>query len=133
MLEKIAFTITRGCLGAIFIVSGWAKLAGIEDFIAYAAFAGLPFPTAAVLGAAVLELVAGVALVSGVRLALAAGTLALFSLLTAVIFHADFGNDNEQIHFLKNVAIAGGLAHIAFREWLSVRHLGSSVLPSPGG
>ena len=35
--------------------------------------------------------------------------LAVFSIVSAVIFHADFSNPVEQIMFMKNLAIAGGL------------------------
>jgi putative oxidoreductase len=42
-----------------------------------------------------------------------AGTLALFSLATAMSFHSNFADQNEMIHFLKNVMMAGGLLQIA--------------------
>ena len=37
----------------------------------------------------------------------------LFSLATAVSFHSNFADQNQMIHFLKNVMIAGGLLQIA--------------------
>jgi len=39
--------------------------------------------------------------------------LALFSLATAVSFHAHFADQNQMIHFLKNVMMAGGLLQVA--------------------
>jgi putative oxidoreductase len=39
--------------------------------------------------------------------------LAGFSIITALIFHRDFGDQIQQIMFLKNVAIAGGLLLLA--------------------
>jgi putative oxidoreductase len=39
--------------------------------------------------------------------------LALFSLATAVSFHSNFADQNQMIHFLKNVMMAGGLFQIA--------------------
>ena len=39
--------------------------------------------------------------------------MALFSLATAVSFHSNFADQNQMIHFLKNVMIAGGLLQIA--------------------
>ena len=41
-----------------------------------------------------------------------AAALALFSLATAVSFHSDFADQNQMIHFLKNVMMAGGLLQI---------------------
>jgi putative oxidoreductase len=38
--------------------------------------------------------------------------LALFALATAVSFHSNFADQNQMIHFLKNVMMAGGLLQI---------------------
>lgn len=38
--------------------------------------------------------------------------LALFSIATAVSFHSNFADQNQMIHFLKNVMVAGGLLQI---------------------
>ena len=38
--------------------------------------------------------------------------MAIFSLATAFAFHANFGDQNQMIHFLKNFAIAGGLLQV---------------------
>jgi putative oxidoreductase len=38
--------------------------------------------------------------------------LRLFSLATAISFHANFADQNQMIHFLKNVMLAGGLLQI---------------------
>ena len=43
---------------------------------------------------------------------IAAGVLFLFALATAVFFHSNFGDQNQFIHFFKNIAIAGGLLHV---------------------
>ena len=39
---------------------------------------------------------------------IAAILFAAFSVMSAVIFHADFSDQNQMIHFMKNVSIAGG-------------------------
>jgi putative oxidoreductase len=41
-----------------------------------------------------------------------ASVLAVFTVLAAVIFHSAFGDQNQMIHFLKNIAIAGGLLQV---------------------
>jgi putative oxidoreductase len=39
--------------------------------------------------------------------------MTLFTVATAVIFHHEFADQNTIIHFLKNIAIAGGLLQVA--------------------
>ena len=39
---------------------------------------------------------------------IAAILFAAFSVMSAAIFHADFSDQNQMIHFMKNVSIAGG-------------------------
>ena len=41
-----------------------------------------------------------------------AGVLFVFTLATAVFFHNHFGDQNQFIHFFKNIAIAGGLPYV---------------------
>jgi len=38
-----------------------------------------------------------------------APVLALFTIIAALAFHTGFADQNQAIHFMKNVAIAGGL------------------------
>jgi putative oxidoreductase len=61
----------------------------------------------------VVELGAGALLLAGYRTRLAALVLAVFSIAAALGFHHDFADQNQMIHFLKNVAIAGGLLEVA--------------------
>jgi putative oxidoreductase len=37
----------------------------------------------------------------------------MFTLATAVFFHNNFADQNQMIHFLKNIMIIGGLLQIA--------------------
>jgi putative oxidoreductase len=39
--------------------------------------------------------------------------LAAFTVVAALAFHRDFADHNQLIHFLKNVAITGGLLQVA--------------------
>ena len=55
----------------------------------------------------------GLLLVVGYRVRPAALALAAFSLATTVSFHSNFADQNQMIHFLKNVMMAGGLLQIA--------------------
>ena len=103
----------RIMLAAIFLLSGLAKLADPAGTAAYVAAAGLPAPALAAWGAALLELLGAVALIAGYRTRLAALALAGFSLAAAALFHAALADQNQFIHFFKNVAMAGGLLQLA--------------------
>src|SRR5262249_50761596 len=75
---------------------------------AYIASAGLPAPMLAYAATIAVEVGGGVLLLIGYQARIVALALAAFTLVAAVAFHANFGDQNQMIHFLKNVAIAGG-------------------------
>lgn len=100
-------------LAVLFLSSGLGKIAAPAMTQALIAAAGLPAPLLAYGAAIVVEVGGGVLLLIGYRSRLAALALAAFTLLAAVAFHADFGDQNQLIHFLKNLAIAGGLMQVA--------------------
>jgi putative oxidoreductase len=102
----------RVLIAAIFILSGASKLADPAGTIGYIASAGLPLPQLAFAGAAAVELLGGLALVVGYRTRLVALVLAIFSILAALSFHSALADQNQFIHFFKNIAMAGGLLQI---------------------
>jgi putative oxidoreductase len=73
---------------------------------------GLPFATLGYVVAVLMEVGGGIALIVGYRARLAALVLAVFSLAAALAFHNDLADQNQLVHFLKNVAMAGGLLQI---------------------
>src|SRR3954471_6333738 len=110
--DKIAL-IGRVLLAAIFVMSGLGKVAAPAATLAYMKAAGLPFAPLGLAGAALIELGGGLALILGYRTRLAATILAVFALITALIFHSALADQNQMIHFFKNLAMAGGLLQIA--------------------
>src|SRR5256885_12388788 len=110
--DKIALT-GRVLLAAIFMMSGLGKVAAPAATLAYMKAAGLPFAPVGLAGAALIELGGGLALILGYRTRVAAAVLAAFALVTAAIFHSALGDQNQLIHFFKNVAMAGGLLQVA--------------------
>lgn len=101
----------RILIALIFIVAGAGKLVDPAGTAGYMASAGVPvillWPTIA------LELLGGIAIVIGFKTRIFAYLLALFCVATAALFHTDFSNPMQQILFLKNLAIAGGLLLLA--------------------
>ena len=104
--------IGRLLMSAIFVLSGVGKLAAPAMTIGYIASMGLPFATLGFLLAVATELGGGLLLALGYRTRLTALVLAIFSVVTGVIFHHALGDQNQMIHFLKNLAMAGGLLQV---------------------
>ena len=69
-------------------------------------------PQLALGGSALIELGGGLALIAGYRTRAFAATLAVFSVVAALVFHSALYDQNQLIHFLKNFAIAGGLLQV---------------------
>lgn len=103
----------RMLLATIFILSGITKLGAAEGTIGYIASVGLPFADAIYYAVIALEIIGGAMLVIGYQTRAAAVALGIFSIAAAVTFHADFADQNQMIHFLKNLALAGGMLQVA--------------------
>jgi putative oxidoreductase len=104
----------RIMIGAPFAMSGLSKLAAYAATVGYIAAMGLPIPPLAYIGAVVIELGGGLLLLSGYRVRSVSLVMAVFCLVTAAFFHHNFADQNQMIHFLKNVMMAGGLLQIAY-------------------
>ena len=102
----------RLLLAVIFLVSGVGKILAPAITQGYIASAGLPSPLAPYLVAIVIEVGAGALLILGFQTKLAALALAIFSVAAAVGFHHDFANQDQLIHFLKDISMAGGLLQV---------------------
>jgi putative oxidoreductase len=105
--------IGRVLLALLFLVAGFGKIAAPAATQAYIAAVGLPLPLLGYILAVVVEVGAGLALLVGFQTRAAAVVLAVFTLATAVLFHNNLADQNTFIHFLKNLAIAGGLLQVA--------------------
>ncbi|RQW43820.1 DoxX family protein [Novosphingobium sp. LASN5T] len=110
--SDVAALAGRILLAAIFVLSGLSKVAAPAGTIGYIASAGLPLPQVGLAIAVIVELGGGLALVAGFRTRFIAAVLALFSLATALAFHNHLADQNQFIHFFKNVAMAGGLLQV---------------------
>lgn len=103
----------RILLALLFLVSGLSKLGAADATQGYIAAAGLPLPGVVYVIALVAEIGGGVLLALGFRARLVALGLALFTFAAALFFHHNFADQNQAIHFMKNLAITGGLLQIA--------------------
>ena len=104
----------RLLIGAPFILSGLSKLAAHDATVGYISSVGLPLVQLGWLIAVVVELGGGALLLIGYRARLVALVVALFAFATAIFFHRNFADQNQMIHFLKNIMLVGGLLQIVY-------------------
>lgn len=108
------YTVGRALVGVLFLASGINKIVGFGYVAGWMNSLGIP-AAGLLLGAAILlEIGGGLALVTGIQAKYAALALALFTVPVTFIFHGFWHVDaaefqNQLNHFLKNVAIFGGL------------------------
>ena len=107
----------RVLMSVIFLLSGFGKL---THFSMYAGFMAskMPAPKVMLALAAFAELAGGLSLLLGLWSRIGALGLFVFLIPTTLTFHNFWAADSAQyqeqfIHFLKNVAIMGGLLMVA--------------------
>jgi putative oxidoreductase len=111
--HRILGLIGRAMLAWLFL---WSGLFGIVPafpaVVRMIADRGLPAPSVLAVGAGVVEIAAPLALFFRRTEAPAALSLAIYCFLTATLFHAYWAAEpakrfNEQVHFLKDIALSG--------------------------
>lgn len=115
--------IARCLLASIFIVSGIRKALVFGIVSGMMAAKGFPMPDVFLAATIVLEIVGGLMLIANWNARYAAWALAAFTLAAGSIFHGFWTVwaapppvfNNELNHFLKNIAIVGGLLLVADR------------------
>jgi putative oxidoreductase len=103
----------RLLIGLPFLMSGFGKLTTYGATTAYIGSVGLPLAPLGWAIAVAFEIGGGLLLLLGFRARAVAFGLAVFVLATAICFHRNFADQNQMIHFLKNIMIIGGLLQIA--------------------
>jgi len=109
-----AMFLGRIFLALLFVVSGIGKITGYAGTAAVMASKGLPLVDILLPLTIAVELGGGLLLALGWKARWAAAVLFLFLIPTTLIFHQFWGIDPklvqmQKIHFLKNVAIMGGM------------------------
>jgi putative oxidoreductase len=105
-LIQLSAPLGRVLLALIFVTSGFSKITAYAGTQGYMEAMGVPGALLPLV--IVLEILGGLAIILGWQTRLAAFGLAGFSLLSAILFHADFADQMQMIMFMKNVSIAGG-------------------------
>lgn len=110
-VKNVSELIGRAFLSVLFLLSGVGKIGAYAATAAYMSSVGVPSVLLPVVIAS--EVLGALAIIFGWHTRIAALLLAGYSLLAALIFHANFADQIEMIMFLKNVSIAGGFLLLA--------------------
>ncbi len=121
MIERyrdVLILVARVLLTVLFVLSGFGKLTDYAGTVGYMAHVGAPLPSVAAVVAIVMELLVGAALLVGLRVRPLALLLMLFVAGTALLGHPFWSMEGaerglNQVQFLKNLSIMGGLLLLA--------------------
>ncbi|MBS0849196.1 DoxX family protein [Citrobacter sp. JGM124] len=110
-LENVGVLVARILMPILFITAGWGKITGYAGTQQYMDAMGVP---GAMLPLVILlEFGGGLAILFGFLTRTTAIITAVFTLLTAFLFHSNFAEGVNSIMFMKNMTIAGGYLLLA--------------------
>ncbi len=130
LAAPLAAPVGRVFFSLMFVFAGVDKISGYTATQGYMEAMGVPGELLPLVIA--LEVGGGLAIIVGWQTRLAALALAGFTLLSAVLFHANFADQVQMIMFMKNITITGGflflVAHGAGAYALDNRRGGRAAL-----
>jgi putative oxidoreductase len=107
-LKAFAILIGRILLVLIFLNSGIGKIGNFEGTAKYMASHGMLYANYFLVGAIFFELVGSLTVILGCFTRFGALLLLIFLIPTTLIFHTNFVDPMQKIHFIKNVSMFGG-------------------------
>jgi putative oxidoreductase len=110
-LIRVSQVTGRALLAFLFVSAGISKIftwRAVEGYMASKGVPGVLLPLVVAV-----EIGGGLGLMFGFFVPWAAGALAGFCALAALLFHFNFQDRNERTSFLKDIALAGALVVIA--------------------
>ena len=109
-MSAFVAAIGRILIALLFIVSGATKL--MAPGIAAGTFVQMGMSQSLVVPVAIFELVAGICLAIGIVTGIAATALAVFTAMTILMVHNQFGDPAQMPVILSHVALVGGLVMV---------------------
>ncbi len=104
--QEFAAPVGRVLIALVFLTAGLNKIGTYDNVAGYMDSMGVPGVLLPLV--ILLEVVGAIAIILGFKTRIAAFLLAGFCVLSALIFHSNFADQNEMVQFMKNLAIAGG-------------------------
>lgn len=116
--QAAGLLIGRILMGLIFLISGIGKIGKFAAVAGFMSSKGMPMSELLLVGTIALEVCGGLAIMIGWNTRWAAAAFFLFLIPTTLIFHPFWNADpasyqNQLNHFLKNLAIMGGMLYVA--------------------
>jgi putative oxidoreductase len=113
----IPLALARLLMALMFLIAGIDKLSNPAGTAGWIGSLGLPMPMLMTVAAGLVEVGAGLLLVLGWKARWAALALAVFTLAASLLFHSWWSMPAEQqmtnqLFFLKNLAVIGGLLFV---------------------
>ena len=105
-------------MSSVFLLSAYNKIFNFDATLSW--MEGYGVPGLLLWPAIIFEIAFPILLIIGYKTQLSATLLALFSILTGLIFHLDFSNQMQVVALLKNFGLAGGFLFIAIngpKDW----------------
>lgn len=102
----------RLLMSSLFIWDGVRQLLSPSVFAQYFASVHVPLPNVAIWLSIPIHLLAGMALLVGFKTRWAAALLAVLSVATAFGVHLPIGDQDNMIHFYKNLVMTGGFLYV---------------------
>lgn len=112
-MQKYLPLIARLFLSPLFLWAGLGKIMQPVGTQQYMAAFGMPLTGFFLVIAIVIEVGGGLLLLVGYKTRWAALGLMIFTLASTLVFHTQLSDQLQQIMFLKNMAIIGGLLMLA--------------------
>jgi putative oxidoreductase len=106
--------IARCLMATIFLWSGIGKILAPVATQQYMAAAGMHFTDVFLVVAIVMELLGGLSLLLGYKARWGSLVLIVFVVAATVIFHSNFADRLQQIQFMKNLFMVGGLLMVFY-------------------
>lgn len=110
-LDDVGILVARILMPILFITAGWGKIhayAGTQQYMEAMGVPGALLPLTILL-----EFGGGLAILFGFLTRTTAIITAIFSVLTAVLFHSNFAEGVNSLMFMKNLTMAGGFLLLA--------------------
>ena len=110
--------IGRIFMSSVFLAFGALKFTAFAYYVQLVAGRGMPLPQAAIVCAAVLEILGGLAILVGFQTRITSWILFVYLIPTTLLFHNYWAlqgmlRATMEAHFFKNMAIMGGLLFLA--------------------
>ena len=117
-IETFGALVGRVLLVLIFLLSSGNKISNFSEVQGYMASQGMPATAVFLVGAIVFLVIGGLSVLLGFKARVGAVLLIAFIVPASLIFHNFWAYEGQQqqqqmIHFMKNIAILGALISIA--------------------